>query len=898
MPTLADFLRSLSGPTDPPAAVPGAGPRKPTLTDILRETPEMVASVVTGMAGQAAGGWQGLAKLATTGGNLDEAVKAIHKAEDTVTYRPRSEGAQAGLQHVADVIEPINEFAREHVADPVGKYSPALGAALVAAPAALGPGEVTTAAKAAAKAAGTAAKAGKAALRGVEATEGAAAPVAASAGSLLRDRLQAVGDAQRAYSADGSPANGTALAEAQKALRLHREQRAAALRDTEPAEALPGSTVDLARQRAGQDYRDAPEALPAAMRAVRIAEDSGIIGPGPSPERDALFNRAFVAARDRIAAGGNVDHANSAAHHAAFSTPQAEAPRPVGALTPEHEARLAEVDPGGWMNMEGAQDPQAIAARARILTRRVLGGNDGEYNTDFLNMQDKLRYRMEANSGRGNGPFSGEDWIPEPPVTRPAEAPPQQRAPLRLAGQDYGATTRQDVLRQQKNLLPNVDPGWEHQTLIPGLEPLTPAQGAQQRARRLGVKTRILREGDPAMNRDAVLAFYEGGRDNPEMFQYGVDPKRTGEVGPHASLDDYAAVYGRRAKADIDINYTGGEESYPEPEPKRHGRGEPFRDEYGDYVMKKRTHEAGDVPVYDEHGDPKKVKVGLDEEGLPIKEKYEATGGEPVREGGRFGGSIKYDFKKTRRHGRPMRDERGDIKYEEPDYDNYDSGPEKIEMRAPGGGEIDVSDYGSGDASIYAGANTGKYGSLLYQTLFNHASHAGERIGGGGLSHINQLRILSNANSNYARTGVNPRNVRGTDRGGLPEDAWLDNYAEGPEIWRTESAEALKRATGHGGKPERMAFHPDTGFTLDGIPATPDELKGAFESMSPRVKTSGVGMKTLMRSAVFDWVRDAAPKEAAEVARNWGKKYGPLFGVAGVGLTLQDVLRERERGEQ
>jgi len=45
-------------------------------------------------------------------------------------------------------------------------------------------------------------------------------------------------------------------------------------------------------------------------------------------------------------------------------------------------------------------------------------------------------------------------------------------------------------------------------------------------------------------------------------------------------------------------------------------------------------------------------------------------------------------------------------------------------------------------------------------------------------------------------------------------------------------------------------------------------------------------------------VRDASPKEAADVARNWSKKYGPLFGVAGVGLTLQDVLRERERGEQ
>jgi len=832
----------LSGPTDPLADEPGEaltrvrGLRKQGLTDILRETPEMVATLATGAVAQPLAGLRGLATLAT-GGGLAGAVGDIEDTQEKYTYAPRSEGAQAGLKHVSDVIEPINEFAREHLADPAGAVSPALGAAVASIPAVL-PGPKGL--KGAVGAAGKAAKAGTTALRGVEATEAAAAPVAASGASQLRDRLQAVGDAQRAYSADGSPANGTALAEAQKALRLHREQR-------NRERGATGAALD-------------PAAV--AMSAMP---------PGYSPSD---FEAGLFAARRALGSGANFDEAHAAVRSALAG---GEAPEAFSTAAVRGQPDAISVAERAMRDVPKGDDDIGLRGRVLGVVRDAIRGG-----ASF----DQALHSARTEIGRGRGVFRGEDWIPEPPVRQPE-----------------GSVTRQDILRQQKSLLPNVDPGWEHQTLIPGLEPLTPAQGAQQRARRLGVKTRILREGDPAMNRDAVLAFYEGGRDNPEMFQYGVDPRRTGEVGRNASLDDYAAVFGRRAKADIDINYTGGDESIPEPEPKRHGRGEPFRDEYGDYVMKKRTHEAGDVPVYDEHGDPKKVKVGLDEEGLPIKEKYEATGGEPVREGGRYGGSIKYDFKKTRRHGRPMRDERGDIKYEEPDYDNYDSGPEKIEMRAPGGGEIDVSDYGSGgEASVYAGANSGKYGSLLYQTLLNHASHAGEKIGGGSLTDINALRILSNANSNYARTGINPRGLRGTASGDLPnlpgQSRAHEEFAEGPEIWRSESAEALKRALRHGGKPDRMAFHPDTGFTLDGIPASPDELKGAFESMSPRVKTSGVGMKTLMRSAVFDWVRDASPKEAADVARNWSKKYGPLFGVAGVGLTLQDVLRERERGEQ
>ena len=174
-------------------------------------------------------------------------------------------------------------------------------------------------------------------------------------------------------------------------------------------------------------------------------------------------------------------------------------------------------------------------------------------------------------------------------------------------------------------------------------------------ARRLGARTRILRRGDPAMNRESVMAFYEGGRDNPEMFQYGVDPRRTGEVGRHASLEDYADVYNRRIpEANIDIERRGGEpdpDAYDhidvDPEPLYHGRGEPYRDEHGDFVMKKKKHEAGDVPVYDDRGEVKKTVIGFDPDEGPKKEKYVATGGELVRESGRYGGSPKYRFAKT-----------------------------------------------------------------------------------------------------------------------------------------------------------------------------------------------------------------------------------------------------------
>jgi len=467
-----------------------------------------------------------------------------------------------------------------------------------------------------------------------------------------------------------------------------------------------------------------------------------------------------------------------------------------------------------------------------------------------------------------------------------------------------------------------VDPSWTHQDLIPGLPPLTEAEGRIMRARRLGLKTRVLRQGDPAMNRDAVMAFYQGARDNPAMFEYGLDPVRTGELRPGASLEDYAQVYGERLNAQqrakgepeyhdpLQVERSYGEDprddsenwEYPEPEPLRHGRGEAMRDEYGDYIQEKKKHERGDVPVYDEAGDVKKVTVGFDPDEGPKKEKYVARGGELMRESGRFGGSPKYRFVEAR-GGELKRDERGDIKYEDPDNlepeyvgpeDGGDEGTAKL--TAPKGGEITVSGLESGNpAEVDALSNRGPYGTLLYQMLNNQAAHGGYKITTGGLTDVNRLRLLTNANINYARTGKSPRSVSNTAFGTLPQDARATGYAEGPEIWRAESDEALRRATRHGGEPQHLSFDPDAGFLLDSEPATPAQIRAAVLRMSPEPKESGVGEKTLLRSAVFDWVRDADPVMAEKVAREWPAERGPLF-LHGKAGKYQEVLREQAKG--
>src|SRR4029078_9937216 len=146
--------------------------------------------------------------------------------------------------------------------------------------------------------------------------------------------------------------------------------------------------------------------------------------------------------------------------------------------------------------------------------------------------------------------------------------------------------------------------------------------------------------------------------------------------------------------------------------------------------MKKKKHEAGDVPVYDERGNVKKEVIGFNEDEGPKKQKYVAEGGEIMREGGGYGGNPKLRFAKTTRSNRtPKKNDRGEIKYDS-DYDpdayqqryedamdearsNAESSDEVARMRAQGGGAIDVNYPEGGDVSVYAGNNKGKFGSLL-----------------------------------------------------------------------------------------------------------------------------------------------------------------------------------------
>jgi hypothetical protein len=43
---------------------------------------------------------------------------------------------------------------------------------------------------------------------------------------------------------------------------------------------------------------------------------------------------------------------------------------------------------------------------------------------------------------------------------------------------------------------------------------------------------------------------------------------------------------------------------------------------------------------------------------------------------------------------------------------------------------------------------------------------------------------------------------------------------------------------------------------------------------------------------VFEWLRNATPEAAKEVARNWGK-YGPLFAIGGISIgDLKNMIGE------
>lgn len=398
---------------------------------------------------------------------------------------------------------------------------------------------------------------------------------------------------------------------------------------------------------------------------------------------------------------------------------------------------------------------------------------------------------------------------------------------------------------------------------------------------------------DPnAMSRESVNAFLTGGRSNPELFQYGVMP------GPEVrSLDDFARHFGEVSNEPIDVSWSHADSDEPSKikTEKTHGRGEVMRDRYGDYKLAEA--EEGQVK-YDDRGNPvtKEVEIaGPLEEGDrgPLVKEVEKT----VPEGDAYMDEDgNYVYRKSE-GGEPMRDERGHVKEEwqdNPDYTNSEF--DEAQLSSPHG-HIDIR---YDDPAYISATEAGKKGGqLLYQTALAHASRAGIDIGGGSLTDINAYRLLSNVLSNIARTGKNPRDVAGTSSG-MAERA--RGQAKGPEVWRAEAEEGRSRLLAVGADPDRLQFDPEKGFTLDGKPASPDDVKMNLGELSPsmarRGSYGGVGQKSLMRNAVFQWLRNATPEDAQRVAAKWPKEWGPIFaGVGALGVGVGALQQEPQTTE-
>ena len=297
--------------------------------------------------------------------------------------------------------------------------------------------------------------------------------------------------------------------------------------------------------------------------------------------------------------------------------------------------------------------------------------------------------------------------------------------------------------------------------------------------------------------------------------------------------------------------------------------------------------------MYDRHGN---VKYELDDQGAPTETKRSALGGEPNRD---EYGERRWQYVKSE-GGEPMYDQDGNRKtreVENPDYepppDQSDSGNVTLRTKQ---GDMELQGYDNGDTySVYA-SDAGGGGDIAYATLLADAVRNDKNVTGGSLSRINQIRILSNSLSNYARTGKNPRSQRGTLSGDAPRADAKDRYAEGPEIWRAEAEEAKERIKAKGGNPDRVYFDGEQ-FYIDGEPADPKDIAKRIVELSPGVDApsihnrTGVGEKTVKRMAIFDWLRRASPEEAKAAATGWNK--GNIFTGIGAGAVgLSSLLRE------
>lgn len=531
---------------------------------------------------------------------------------------------------------------------------------------------------------------------------------------------------------------------------------------------------------------------------------------------------------------------------------------------------------------------------------RALRGQ--EASPDLIEQEGRMREIAQLASTK---PIVDESnavyrWNPETGYedvggNRVSEARMRDTAPEQMALRDR-AVQESIMARREANQLRSfleddprynptpVTPEWTAQLPQGGHANLNPdPAGLEWWNRQLGVTDY---KADPgAMNREAVAQFFEDVRTNPAAFQYGVEPPSN-----IRDLEGMAAHFGRQSGKKIDVDIEGGygesDEPYKIKVPKEHGRGEVMRDRYGDYKQFQKEHERGDYPMYDEYGDVKMVEtVGPPREGEEFaKKKRVAEGGEPLRD---YRGDEKYGFKKSE-GGEPVRDERGRQKYTEEENPDYDSGGEQEEakLRVRGeGGALTVTYPESGEASMGAtavGKSEKSPGALLYQTVLADAVRRGIDIGSFGLTSDNQLRLLSNTVSNYARMGENPRSVAGTLSGRAPA---ARGRAEGPELMRAEAGETRARIGDE--KADRIAFDGEN-FTVDGQTVSADKI---LDAVGFKAGSRNVGQKGAMRMAFYEWLRGVDPETASKAAKGWGK-HGAIFtsivGAAGLGAAMSE----------
>lgn len=845
----------------------------------LGGTVEGLMSLGSGIAAQVPAGLHGAASFAKhllTGQGIDEsarrASKNVRRTQEALTYQPQSDLGQRGMQNVGAVIEPIAEKAKETFVDPVGMRSPALGAAMLAGVELVGPK-------------------GKPKAPKLRTDPGSPQALVPGVEPLTKQQMleQALRERTRAEGAASFETGG---------LRYEHDPATSAynVRGT-TGETSRGETANVPSpmRGGGGQHVNLPEGL----------EDLFHRGGHDIGQRMLAKDEAVRAAREEVGR-----HAMPAAREEVAGTN-----RQIQRL---REAREATLDPDEAVALEREIYHTLRGKPIVVETENVEGATrrGGAWRTmpEEGRAPTEIRHPSRWDYENPSGD-SGSAELPEYSHLTRLDALREQQAHLVQAlreQREIGDTMRapEPVVPEWVRQLEREHPGREGGTLMTARP-----EGRQWWEEQYGI-------GPDAMKRESVETFIKGLRDQPEAFQYGTMPK-----GAH-DLESIADVFAERAAArgekhgKITVTRTGARSDYDDDEPYKikrkveHGHGETMYDVHGE--PKFERYETGEKMKKEGSGRIKTTSEDVELFGPPRPEEFE-TGPFPLRYPPALwgekktpvrarGGEIRVDesgelvYKKSE-GGEPKRDERGRIVKEEvenPDYRGPSEEQEKIRMRTDAGDILDIHYHDDDLPSMHATeASKARGGQMLYQAaLAAHSLPGASQVGAFGLLPSNYTRMLANALSNYARTGKNPRHLGGTESGRATRaSAYKGGFAEGPEIWRAEAEAAKVRVENQGGDATRVRFDPEAGFQIDGKPATGADIEKRLAELSPNFKSehSKVGTKTLMRTAVFDWLRQASPEQAASIAKDWGKKYGALFAGAGISFTdVQEVLQNLE----